>query len=118
LQMRFELSDSGTMTSYQVLALPAQPRQRLFALPVAIFDREKNRHGRPVGYDGRASEILNYLEALESSGEEVVVQCPVLGIEAVRCVVERIEFFQQSPPVAGKRLSLGGYGNLVFRTLT
>jgi hypothetical protein len=118
LQVRFELEDEAILTSYQVLALPAQPKQRLFSLPVAIFDSEKNRHGRPVGYPGRAKEVINYLEEIESSGEEVVVQCPVLGIDAVRCVVERIEFFQQSPPVAGKKVSLGGYGNLVFRTLT
>lgn len=118
LQLRFELTEEGKLTSYQVLALPAQPKQRLFALPVAIFDAEKNRHGRPIGYPGRAKEVLAYLEEIESSGEEVVVQCPVLGIDAVRCVVERIEFFQQSPPTGGRKVSLGGYGNLVFRTLT
>lgn len=118
VQLRFELTGEGKLTSYQVLALPAQPRQRLFALPIQLFDSEKNRHGRPVGYIGRAKELLDYLETLESSGEEIVVQCPVLGLDAVRCVVERIEFIQQSPPVGGKNLSLGGYGTLVFRTLT
>jgi hypothetical protein len=118
VQLTFTLTGAGKLTSYQVLALPAQPRARLFALPVAVFDSEQGRHGQKVGYAGRAQLILNALERIESSGDEVTVQCPALGIDAVRCTVERVEFFQQSPPAAGKAFSLGGYANLVFRTTT
>jgi hypothetical protein len=118
IQLTFHLEGSGKINSYQVLALPAQPRQRLFGIPVQIFDSEKNRHGRMVGYPGRAKTLIDELEAIESSGDEVTVQCPVLGIDAVRCTVERIEFNQVSPPVAGKSYGLGGYANLVFRTST
>jgi hypothetical protein len=41
----------------------------------------------------------------------------VLGIEAARCVVERIEFFQQTLEAPNRKLALGGYANLIFRTL-
>lgn len=118
VQFRFVLSGTGKLTSYQVLALPAQPRQRLFGLPVQIFDSERNRHEKLIGYPGRAKAILDAIERIESSGDEVTVQCPVLGIDAVRCTVDRIEFTQTSPPVAGKSYGLGGYANLVFRTST
>jgi hypothetical protein len=118
VQLTFTLTGASKLTSYQVMALPAQPRQRLFALPVAVFDREKNRHQRDIGYPGRAKELLGALEAIESSGDEVTVQCPVLGMDATRCTVERIEFTQLSNPVAGKAYGLGGYANLVFRTTT
>jgi hypothetical protein len=118
VQLTFSLTGTGKLTSYQVLALPAQPRQRLFQIPVQLFDSEKNRHGRIIGYPGRAKVILDALEVIESSGDEVTVQVPVLGIDAVRCTVERIEFMQTSPPVAGKSYGLGGYANLIFRTST
>lgn len=118
VQLTFGLTESAKLTSYQVLALPAQPRSRLFSIPVAVFDKEKNRHGRDIGYAGRAKNIMAAMEAIESSGDEVTVQCPVLGIDAVRCTVERIEFLQQSNPAGGKSYGLGGYANLIFRTAT
>jgi len=118
VQLTFTLTGTGKLTSYQVMALPAQPRTRLFALPVALFDREKNRHQRDIGYPGRAKQLMTALEAIESSGDEVTVQCPVLGVDATRCTVERIEFTQMSNPTAGKAYGLGGYANLVFRTST
>lgn len=118
VQLTFTVSGTGKLTSYQVLALPAQPRQRLFAIPVQLFDSEKNRHNNMVGYQGRAKMVLDTLEIIESRGDEVTVQCPVLGIDAVRCTVERIEFTQSSPPTPQKSYGLGGYANLVFRTST
>jgi hypothetical protein len=116
LALTFTLTDRAVMTSYQVLSLPAQARQRVFSLPVSLFDHEVNRHEKRIGYPGRSKVLLDALEALEATGDEVTVQCPVLGIEAVRCTVERIEFFQQSPPTKGKSIELGGYANLIFRT--
>jgi hypothetical protein len=118
VQLTIELTGDTRVTSYQVLALPAQPRQRLFSLPVALYDNEINRHQRKVGYPGRAKELMNFLEGVELAGDEVTVQCPVLGIDAVRCTIERIEFAQQSAPTANKTLELGGTANLIFRTVS
>lgn len=116
LQLTFDLTGTAKMTSYQILSVPASKRQRLIALPCQVFDHEKNRHGTPVGYTGRAKDILDTLEALEANGDEVTVQCPVLGIDAVRCTVERIEFTQATFAAPGKGFGLGGYANLIFRT--
>jgi hypothetical protein len=118
VQLTFTLTGAAILASYQVLALPAQTRSRLFSLPVAVFDSEKNRHGRLIGYPGRAKEALDTLAAIEGAGDEVTVQCPVLGIDAVRCTIERVEFVQASNPPPGKSYGLGGYANLVFRTTT
>lgn len=118
LQLTFDLTGTGSLTSYQVLSVPAATRSRLFSLPVQIFDSERNRHGQVIGYSGRAKTVLAQLEDIEANGDEVTVQCPVLGIDAVRCTVERIEFTQPSPPGAGKKLDLGGYASLIFRTTT
>jgi hypothetical protein len=117
-QLTFDFTEDAVLTSYQVMALPAQPRQRLFSVPVQLFDSEKNRHGRTIGYPGRSKELLDTLERIESSGDEITVQCPVLGIDAVRCTVERITFAQPSAPPPGKSYGLGGYAQLVFRTST
>lgn len=117
-QLTFTFTGQGKLTSYQMLSVPAGTRSRLFALPVQIFDSERNRHEQPVGYPGRAKDILDALELIESNSDEVTVQCPVLGIDAVRCIVERIEFTQASNPGPGKTLDVGGYANLIFRTTT
>lgn len=117
-QLTFTLTGSGKLSSYQMLAVPAAVRSRLFAIPVQVFDHERNRHNQPVGYIGRAKEILAALETIEANGDEVTVQCAVLGIDAVRCTVERVEFTQASNPGAGKTLDVGGYANLIFRTTT
>jgi hypothetical protein len=118
VQLQFDLTGQGKLTSYQILAVPAAVRSRLFSIPVQVFDHERNRHNQPIGYPGRAKDILSALESIEANGDEITVQCPVLGIDSVRCTVERIEFSQPSNPAAGKTLDLGGYANLIFRTTT
>jgi hypothetical protein len=50
LALTFTLTDQAVMTSYQVLSLPAQARQRVFSLPVSLFDHEVNRHEKRIGY--------------------------------------------------------------------
>jgi hypothetical protein len=107
--------DAGVVSGARASGADAFPAVRAAG---AVFDSEKNRHGRLIGYPGRAKEALDTLAAIEGAGDEVTVQCPVLGIDAVRCTIERIEFQQASNPPPGKSYGLGGYANLVFRTTT
>jgi hypothetical protein len=116
VQLTFDLTGAGKITSYQLLGLPASSRQRLISLPVQIFDHEHNRNNQRIGYAGRAKILLDTLEALETNGDEVTLQCPVLGVDAIRCTVEKFTFTQTSNPTANKRLDVGGFGVLVFRT--
>lgn len=118
IQLTFDLGTNAVMTSYQVLALPAGPRNRLITLPVQIFDRERNRHGITISSPGRAKSILDALEAYESNGDELTLQVPCLGIDAVRVTVEKFTFTQTSNPTPNKKVDVGGYGTLVFRTTT
>jgi hypothetical protein len=118
VQLTFDLTENAVLTSYQVLALPAGPRNRLITLPVQIFDRERSRHGITISSPGRAKSILDTLEAYESNGDELTLQVPCLGIDAVRVTVEKFTFQQTSNPTPNKKVDVGGYGTLVFRTTT
>ena len=115
-QLTFDFTDQAVLTSYQMLALPAGPRNRLIQLPVQIFDQERNRHGMTISSPGRAKKILDTLEAFESNGDELTLQVPCLGIDAVRVTVEKFTFTQTSNPTPNKKVDVGGYGVLVFRT--
>ena len=117
-QLTFDLAGAAVLTSYQVMALPAGARNRLITLPVQIFDSELNRHGQRIGFPGRAKKILQTLEAFESNGDEMTLQVPVLGIDAVRVTVEKFTFMQTSNPASNKKVDVGGFGTLVFRTTT
>lgn len=117
-QLTFDLTGDAVLTSYQILALPAGPRNRLITLPVQIFDQERNRHGMSISSPGRAKKILDALEAYESNGDELTLQVPCLGIDAVRVTVEKFTFTQTSNPTPNKKVDVGGYGTLVFRTTT
>lgn len=118
IQLRFDMSGSAVITSYQIQALPSGYRSRLITLPVQIFDKEKNRHGITVSAPGRAKKILDTLEAYEANGDELTLQVPCLGIDATRVTVEKFTFTQTSNPSANKKVDVGGYGTLVFRTTT
>lgn len=117
VQLEFHIaSGDATITSYQVQALPAGNRQILITLPVQIFDKETNRHGIQINQRGRAKKILDALEAYEQNGDELTLQVPCLGIDATRVQVEKFTFTQTSNPSANKKVDVGGYGTLVFRT--
>jgi hypothetical protein len=117
VQLTFHIaSGDATITSYHVQALPAGARSRLITLPVQIFDRERNRHGITISSPGRAKTILDALEAYEQNGDELTLQVPCLGIDATRVTVEKFSFMQTSNPSANKKVDVGGYGTLVFRT--
>ena len=94
--LRFDLAESAELGSYQVQALPAGRRQRLISLPLRLANYETTRSGIAVGYPGWALERLEALERLDESGVEITVSAPALFADAVRCVIERVEFTQPS----------------------
>ena len=117
IALRFTLYSSssqavGTEDSfngYQLKALPAVRRQRIYTVPLLNFDFEGDRNNMTVGYEGRAAERLSALEEVESNGDVIIFQDFTNG-ETVRCVVESLTFIRMTPPE--RRFS--GFGGMIL----
>lgn len=105
LAMKFTLY-SGTsqavgtedsFNGYQLKALPAVRRQRIYTVPLLNYDFEGDKNNMTVGYEGRAAERLIALETVESNGDVIIFQDFTNG-ETVRCVVESLTFIRMTPP--------------------
>ena len=104
-----------TFTGYQLKALPAVPRQRIIQFALACYDREMDKYGVQVGYEGRAYERLEALEATENSGDSIRIEDFRTG-EAFLALIEEITFINRTP--TDKRFSgFGGVLVVSFRTL-
>ena len=122
LSYRFTLSRSASDTSkgpifkgFQAKALPATKRQRLIQFPVWCFDVEKDRYNVTTGYEGRAWERIQILEAIEAEGDIVNVQDFTTG-ERVQAIIEQIQFARKTPP-SGKFSGFGGLLTVTVRTV-
>jgi hypothetical protein len=122
LSYKFTLSRSATDTSlgpifkgYQVKALPATERQRVIQFPVWCFDVEKDRYNVVTGYEGRAWERIQELEAIEKLGDIINVQDFTTG-ERVQAIIERTNFNRKTPP-SGKFDGFGGLLTITVRTV-
>lgn len=122
LSYKFTLSRSATDTSlgpvfkgYQVKALPATERQRVIQFPVWCFDVETDRYNVKTGYEGRAWERIQSLEAVEKLGDIINVQDFTTG-ERVQAIIERINFNRKTPP-SGKFDGFGGLLTITVRTV-
>jgi hypothetical protein len=116
---KFTLSRSASDTSkgpifkgFQAKALPATKRQRLIQYPVWCYDTEKDRNNVQTGYEGRAWERIQTLEALEAAGDIINVQ-DFTTEERVQAIIERIDFTRKTPPSG----DFTGFGGLVLVTV-
>ena len=98
-----------SFNGYQLKALPAVRRQRIYTVPVLNFDFEGDKNNMAVGYEGRAAERLNALETIESNGDVIIFQ-DFTNNETVRCVIESLTFIRMTPPE--RRFS--GFGGMIL----
>lgn len=119
LSFKFVLSRSltvntngPTMSGYQLKALPAVPRQRLIAYPLACYDREKDSFGNQVGHEGAAYEKLALLETVENVGDTIRVEDFRTG-ESFLGIIEQLQFINRTP--TDKRFS--GFGGVLVATI-
>lgn len=106
-----------TFTGYQVKALPAQKRQRLYVIPMLCFDFEVDKNGMRSGAQGSAVKRLSALEALEEAADLVLLQDLNQNPTSARLVViDDITFEQKAPP--GKFSGWGGVITLTLRAVT
>jgi hypothetical protein len=114
--LRFDFSEGAELGSYQVQALPGGKRQRLLSLPLRVSTTRRparvDRGRLPRLGAGAAERAVEHLDEL---GGEITVSAPALFPEAVRCVIERLEF---SPADRRRRRHSGTHGvlTLVLRT--
>jgi hypothetical protein len=99
-------------TGYQLKSLPSVPRQRLIQYPLACFDRESDKFGVEVGYEGRAYDRMSELESIESNGDTIRIDDFRTG-ESFIGIIEELDFINRTP--SDKRFS--GFGGLLICTI-
>ena len=119
LGFKFTMTRSSTdntkgplFTGYQLKALPAVPRQRLIQYPLLCFDRESDKFGVMVGYEGRAYDRMQQLEAVENAGDTIRVEDFRTG-ESYLGLIEEMDFINRTP--TDKRYS--GFGGILVVTI-
>jgi hypothetical protein len=101
-----------TFKGYQAKATFATPRQRIIRFPVYCFDVETDRYNVMIGYEGRAIDRINALEAIEENGDIVTWQDLTTG-ESRQVAIEQITFTRMTPPDRG----FTGYGGILTMTV-
>ncbi len=94
---------------YSAKALPTPTRARVIQIPLFCFDRETDKLGNLLGYEGYARQRLSALEAVEGVGETVVIQDFTAGGEPIEAVIEQITFIRSTPP----NRNFSGFGGIV-----
>jgi hypothetical protein len=119
LGFKFTMTRSSTdntkgplFTGYQLKALPAVPRQRLIQYPLLCFDRESDKFGVMIGYDGRAWDRMQQLEAVENAGDSIRIEDFRTG-ESYIGLIEEMDFINRTP--TDKRFS--GFGGILIVTI-
>jgi hypothetical protein len=113
---RFNLNRNSTdattgavMYGYSAKALPTPTRARVIQIPILLFDKETDKLGNMLGYDGYARQRLNALETVEGQGETVIIQDFTAGGQPTEAIVEQVTFTRTTPPKSG----FSGYGGIV-----
>lgn len=116
LAFRFTLYRNSTdntlgsgMVGYQVKALPANKRTRSISIPLLCYDFESDRYNIQTGYEGRAWDRLNVLEAIDSNGDTVTIQDFTSG-EQVEALIEKITFDRIESP----ERRFKGFGGIIY----
>jgi hypothetical protein len=99
-----------------VKALPSPTRARVIQIPIFMFDKETDKTGNMIGYEGYARERLFALESVESIGATIIIQDFTAGGEPVECVIEQITFTRATPS-ARNYSGFGGICQIIARTV-
>ncbi len=100
------------LEAYQIKATPATRRQRLHQYPLSCYDNEMDRYNSIFGYDGRAMEYIQRIEAIEETGKFVTVTDYRTG-EQYQGVIEEVRFSNESSPDKNS----SGFGGLLLVTV-
>ena len=99
-----------------VKALPTPTRARLLQIPMFCYDKETDKTGNMIGYEGYSRERLNALETIEANGQTVILQDFNQGGEPTEVIIEQITF-TRSTPANRNYTGFGGIIQLIARTV-
>ena len=118
-QLNRDTTDATTgaiVNGIAIKALPTPTRARVMQIPLFCFDRETDKLGNIIGYEGYARDRLARLETLESVGKTVIVQDYTAGGEPTEVIIEQVTF-SRSTPSARNYSGFGGIISLTARTI-
>ena len=99
-----------------VKALPTPTRARILQIPLFCYDKETDKTGNMIGYEGYAKERLSILESTEAKGDTIVIQDFNAGGDPIECIIEQVTF-TRSTPANRNYTGFGGIITLVARTV-
>ena len=116
LQRTTDATTGPTVVGVAVKALPSPTRARVIQIPLFMYDKETDKTGNTIGYEGYARERLFALESVESIGATIVIQDFTAGGEPIECVIEQITFTRATPS-ARNYSGFGGICQVIARTV-
>jgi hypothetical protein len=99
-----------------VKALPTPTRARVLQIPLFCYDRETDKTGNIIGYEGYSRERLNALETIEANGQTVILQDFNQGGEPTEVIIDQVTF-TRSTPANRNYTGFGGIITLIARTV-
>ena len=99
-----------------VKALPTPTRARILQIPLFCYDKETDKTGNMIGYEGYSRERLNALETIEANGQTVILQDFNQGGEPTEVIIDQITFTRSSPS-SRNYTGFGGIIQLIARTV-
>lgn len=99
-----------------VKALPTPTRARLLQIPLFCYDKETDKTGNIIGYEGYAKDRLLTLENIEAMGETVILQDFNAGGDPFEVIIDQVTF-TRSTPSNRNYTGFGGIIQIIARTV-
>jgi hypothetical protein len=99
-----------------VKALPTPTRARIIQIPLFCYDKETDKTGNIIGYEGYAKERLLALETIEAMGETVILQDFNAGGDPFEVIIDQVTF-TRSTPSNRNYTGFGGIVQVIARTV-
>lgn len=110
-----EPTEGAVMNGWQIKALPAPRRQRQFTFSVMCFDKEQDKTGQVIGYEGYALERIERMEAMAQSSGAFLLQ-DLYNTTGSQVVILSMQFVQMAPP-GNNQSGWGGYITFQVKTV-
>jgi hypothetical protein len=111
-----DATTSTVINGISIKALPTPTRARVLQIPVFLYDKETDKTGNLVGFEGYAKQRLDMLEEIEAQGQTVIFQDFTNGGSPLEVAIEQVTF-TRSTPSARNYTGFGGIVNIIARTI-
>ena len=111
-----DATTSTIINGISIKALPTPTRARVLQIPVFLYDKETDKTGNFVGFEGYAKQRLDMLEEIEAQGQTVIFQDFTSGGSPIEVAIEQVTF-TRSTPSARNYTGFGGIVNIIARTI-